>query len=92
MSSSDEEKESAGRARVLHPRERARVREMVKMAESMPVEAKRPSALETTSATRKTLEVYAASFREFFDWSGLLADSNVEALEVDRCLTKLRSS
>ena len=58
------------------------------MAESMPVEAKRQSALETTSVTCKTLEVFAASVREFCDWSGLLADSNVEALEVDRLLTE----
>ena len=54
------------------------------MVESMLVEAKRPSALETKSVTRKTLKVHAASVREFCDWSGLLADSIVEALEVDR--------
>ena len=83
-SSSDEVKESAGRARVLQRRGRARVREQVKMVESMPVETKRPSALETKSVTRKTLKVHAASVREFCDWSGLLADSIVEALEVDR--------
>ena len=28
------------------------------------------------------------SVREFCDWSGLLADSNVEALDVDRLLTE----
>ena len=54
----------------------------------MPVEAKRLGALETKSVTRKTLEVYAASVREFCDWSGLSADSDVEALEVDRLLTE----
>ena len=58
------------------------------MAESMTVEAKRLSALETKSVIRKTLEVHAASVREFCGWSGLLADSNVEALEVDRLLTE----
>ena len=41
VSSSDEEKESTGRARVLQRRGRARVRELAKMAKSMPVEAKR---------------------------------------------------
>ena len=46
------------------------MRELVKMAETIPVEAKRESALETKSVTRKTLEVYAASAREFCDWSG----------------------
>ena len=40
VSSSDEEKESAGRARVLQRCGRARVRELVKMAERMPEEAK----------------------------------------------------
>ena len=58
------------------------------MTETIPVEAKRESALETKSVTRKTLEVYAASAREFGDWSGFLADSNVEASEVDRLLTE----
>ena len=77
MSSSDEEKESTGRDRVLQRRGRARVRELVKMAESMPEEAKRPSALETNSVTRKTSEVFATSVREFHDWSGLWADRNV---------------
>ena len=38
--------------------------------------------------TRKTLELYATSVREFCDWSGLSADSNVEALEVDRLPTE----
>ena len=38
--------------------------------------------------TRKTLELYATSVREFCDWSGSSADSNVEALEVDRLLTE----
>ena len=57
-------------------------------AESMPAEGKRQSALEMKPVTRKTLEVYAASVREFFDWSGLLADGNVEALEVDRLFTE----
>ena len=75
---------AAGRARVLQRRGRARVPELVKMAESMPVEAKRLSALETKSVTHKTLEVYAACVREFCDWSGLLADSNVEASAEDR--------
>ena len=84
VSSSDEEKESAGRARVLQRCGRARVRELVKMAESMPEEAKRPSVLERKSVTRKTLVAYAASVREFCDWSGLLVDSHVEALEVDK--------
>ena len=51
---------TAGRARVLQRLGRARVRKLVKMAERMPAEAKRPSALEVTSVTRKTLEVYAA--------------------------------
>ena len=88
VSSSDEEKESAGRARVLQRRGRARVRELVKMAECMPEEAERPSALETKSVPRKTLEVHAAFVREFCDWSGLLPDSNVEALVVDRLLTE----
>ena len=49
------------------------------MAESMPEEAKRPSAFETKSMTRKTLELCATSVCEFCDWSGLSADSNVEA-------------
>ena len=53
-----------------------------------PEETKRPSALETKSVTRKTLELYAASVREFCNWSGLSADSNVEVLEVDRLLSK----
>ena len=53
VSSSDEERKSAGRARVLQRRGRARVRELVKMAESMPEEAKRLSALRTKSVTRK---------------------------------------
>ena len=88
MSSSDEEKESAGRARVLQRRGLARVRELVEMAGSVPVEAKHRSALETKSVTRKTLEVYAASVREFCDRSSLLADSHLEALEVDRLLTE----
>ena len=44
VSGSDEEKESAGRVRVLQGRGRARVRELVKTAERMPEEAKRPSA------------------------------------------------
>ena len=88
VSSSDEEKESAGRARVLQRRGRARVRELVKMAESMQEEAKRLSALETKSVTRKNLEVYATSVREFCDWSGLSAVRNVETLELDRLLTK----
>ena len=55
---------------------------------ALPAEARRPRALETKSVTRKTLEVYATSVREPCGWSGLLADSNVEALEVDRLLTK----
>ena len=76
-SSSEEEKESAGRARVLQRRGRVRARELVKMAESMPVEAKRLSAMETKSETRKTLEVHAASLPEFCDWSSLMADTNV---------------
>ena len=88
VSSSDEERKSAGRARVLQRRGRARVRELVKMAESMPEEAKRPGALETKSVTRKTLELHATSVLEFCDWSGLSADSNVKALEVDRLLTE----
>ena len=67
---------------------RARVQELVKMAESMPEEADRLSALETKSVTRKTLDLYATSVREFCDWSGLSADSNEEALEVDRLLTE----
>ena len=62
VSSTDEEKESAGRARVLQRRGRARVRELVKMAESMPAEAKRLSALETQSVTRAT------SVRALCDW------------------------
>ena len=81
VNSSDEEKESAGRAHVLQRRGRGRVGELVKMAECVPVEIKRLSAFETTSVTWR---VFAASVREFCDWSGLLADSNVEALEVDR--------
>ena len=88
VSSSDEEKESAGRARVLQRRGRARVRELAKIVESMLVYTKRLSALETKPVTRKTLEVYAASVREFCNWSGLSADSNVEVLEVDRLLSK----
>ena len=48
----------------------------------------RLSALETKSVTRKTQEVYATSVREFCGWSALLADSNVEASEVDRLLTE----
>ena len=66
VSSSDEEKESAGRARAL---QRTRTRELVQTAESVPVEAKRLSALETTSVTCKTLEVHAASVRKFCDVS-----------------------
>ena len=88
VSSSDEEKESAGRARVLQRRGRARVRELVKMAESMQEEAKRLSALETKSVTRKNLEVYATSVREFCDCNGLLAVRSVGTLELDRLLTK----
>ena len=53
VSSSDEERKSAGHVRVLQRRGRARVRELVKMAESMPEEAKRLGALETKSVTRK---------------------------------------
>ena len=41
-------------------------------------------ALETWSVTRETPEVHAASVHEFFDWSGLLRNSNVKALEVDK--------
>ena len=47
------------------------MRELVKMADSVPVEAKRLSALETKSVTRRTLEVHAASVREFCDCSSL---------------------
>ena len=38
--------------------------------------------------TRKTLDVSAASVREFCNYSSLLADSNAEALEVDRLVTE----
>ena len=55
-----------------------------RLKEHVSAEAKRLGALETKSVIRKTLEVYAASVREICDWSGLLADSNVKALEVDR--------
>ena len=82
VSSSDEKKATAGRARVLQQRGRARMRERVKMAESMLAKAKRLGALAVKSVTRKTLEVYAVSDRELSDWSGMSADSNVEALEV----------
>ena len=89
VSSSDEERKSAGHARVLQRRGRAaRVRELEKMAESMPEEAKRLSAVETKSVARKTLELHATCVHEFCDWSGLSADSNVEALEVDRLVTE----
>ena len=44
VSSGDEQKESAGLARVLQRRGHARVRELVKMAESLPVETNRLSA------------------------------------------------
>ena len=44
------------------------------------------TALETKSVTRKTLRVHAASVSDFCDWSGLLADSNGQALDVDRLL------
>ena len=65
------------------------MRVLVKMPESIPEEAKRLGALETKSVTRKTLELYATSVREFCDRSGFSADSNVDALEVDRLLTEL---
>ena len=83
-SSSDEVMATTGRARVLQRFGRARVRELVNMSESVPAEAERLSALEVKSVTRKTLEVYATSVREFCDWSGLSAGSNVEALEASR--------
>ena len=72
VSSSDEERKSAGRARVLQRRGRARVRQLEKMVESMPEEAKRLGAVETKSVTRKTLELHATSVREFCDWSRLV--------------------
>ena len=56
------------------------------MAESTPAKARRLSAFDMKSVTRKTLEVYATSIRKFCDWSGLSAASNVEALEVDKLL------
>ena len=83
---SDEEKPTTGRARVLQRRGRARVRELVKMADSMPAEARRLSSLEAKSVTRETLAVCATSVRESCDWGGLSAGSNVGALEVDRLL------
>ena len=61
---SDEEKPTTGRARVLQRRGRALVRELVRMAESMPAEARRLSASEVKSVTRKIWKC---------DWSGLLA-------------------
>ena len=51
-------------------------------------EAKRASALETKSVTRKTLEQHATSVCEFFDWSDLSADSNVDASEEGRHLSE----
>ena len=49
------------------------MRELVKNKnESMPAQARRLSVLELKSATRETLEVYAASVREFCAWSGLV--------------------
>ena len=54
----------------------------------MPVEAKSLGALKTKPVSRKTQEENAVSVREFCDWSGLLADRNVEASVVDRLLTE----
>ena len=70
-SSSDEEKESAGRARVLQRRGWRTGKDCWKHARG------------------SRMSKYATSVREFCDWSGLSADSNVEALEVDRLLTEL---
>ena len=59
-STSDEEMPTTRCARILQRRGRARVRELVKNKnESMPAEARRLSALELKSATRKTSDVEA---------------------------------
>ena len=71
VSSSDREKVTADRARVVHRLGRAQTRDVV-------------YALETKAVTRKTLEDHAASVREFFDWSVWLSNSIVKAFEVDR--------
>ena len=64
----------------------SRVRELVNMAESMPAEVRR--LLELKSVTRKTLEMYATSVREFCVWSGLSAGSDVEAPDLDGLLVQ----
>ena len=84
VSNSDEEKESGGRARVLQRRGRARVRELVIMAESIPVEAKRLSALETKSVTSQDPGGICGIRPRILRLERLLG----EALEVDRLLTE----
>ena len=71
VSISDEEKATADRVRVGHRTGRVQIRYLV-------------CVLETKSVTGSTLEVRAASVREFFVWSGLSGNNSVQTLEVDR--------
>ena len=61
---SDEEKMTADRVRVGHRSRRVQVRDLV-------------CVLETKSVTGRTLQIRAASVREFFDWSDLLGNDSV---------------
>ena len=70
VSISDEEKATADRVRVGHRTGRVQVRDLV-------------CVLEIKYVTGSTLEVRAASVREFFVWSGLSGNNSVQALEVD---------
>ena len=81
-SNSDEEMPITGRARILQRGGHARVGELVKMTEGMPAEARRLGALEMKAVTRKTLELFATSVRDFCDRSGLSARACREVAEV----------
>ena len=71
--SEEEDAQASTRQRALQRRGRARAKQLLDLAERRPAEAARLSALELRSVSRKTLETYTASVREFCSWSGLCA-------------------